>query len=91
MVCHGLLPSSDNGTFNGVVPDGVASVTLRFPARHGLPAASGTARGTENMWVLRIAGAPSDPHRSADDDLALGRRARHQDDRPAGPDDRSGP
>ena len=50
---------SGTGTvLSGVVPDGVASVTLHFPARVGgtkpAPALSVTARPVENVFVVRL-------------------------------------
>ncbi len=63
----GEQPSNDNGTFSGVVPDGVASVTLRFPAVNGLHAESVTASVHGNMYAVRAphafsgAGGPTEP------------------------------
>jgi hypothetical protein len=43
----------ENGaTFSGVVPDGVASVTLRFPASAGHPATSVTGPVTSNVFAV---------------------------------------
>jgi hypothetical protein len=57
----GSTPDDANGVFVGVVPDGVASVTLAFPAHRGTPAHSvhGTVRG--NMYAIRVPGAPEPP------------------------------
>jgi hypothetical protein len=61
----GEQPSDDNGTFSAVVPDGVASVTLRFPAVRGAGAASVTASVHGNMYAVRgphaFSGAVSPP------------------------------
>jgi hypothetical protein len=50
----GLPPSDDNGTFSGIVPDGVATVTVHFAATAGHPAISATAKVTGNMYAVRI-------------------------------------
>ena len=55
-IVHGQLPSDDMGTFSGVVPDGVASVTVRLPASTGRPVRSVTAPVTNNAYVARLAG-----------------------------------
>jgi hypothetical protein len=71
-IVHGQTPGDDNGTFNGVVPDGVASVTLRFPRAGGHPARSVTARVTNNVFAVRVgnvslpAAEPTMVWRSAD-------------------------
>jgi hypothetical protein len=63
----GEQPSNDNGTFSAVVPDGVASVTLRFPAVRRGHAASVTASVHGNMYAVRAprafsgAGGPAEP------------------------------
>jgi hypothetical protein len=63
----GEQPSDDNGTFSAVVPDGVASVTLRFAAVRGAHAASVTASVHGNMYAVRGprafsgAGGPFEP------------------------------
>jgi hypothetical protein len=63
----GKQPSDDNGTFSGVVPDGVASITLRFPAVRGEHFASVTAPVHGNMYAVRAprgfsgAGGPTEP------------------------------
>jgi hypothetical protein len=50
--------SGTSTVLSGVVPDGVASVTLHFPARFGganpAPPLSVTARPVENVFVVRI-------------------------------------
>ncbi|MGH2913660.1 MAG: hypothetical protein ACRDMX_01605, partial [Solirubrobacteraceae bacterium] len=48
-------PSTEsNGVFVGVVPDGVASVTLQVPAQGGRPAGSGTGAVHGNMFAIRV-------------------------------------
>jgi hypothetical protein len=56
---HGMLPDQDNGTFSGLVPDGVASVTLRFAASSGRPAHTATAAVHDNVYSVHVAGLPS--------------------------------
>jgi hypothetical protein len=70
---HGMLPSDDNGTFVGVVPDGVASVTLRIAPGAGHVARSVTAVVRNNMYVARAGqdvpfkpGSPTVVWRAAD-------------------------
>jgi hypothetical protein len=50
--------SGPGTVLSGVVPDGVASVTLRFPARldatHPASSVSVTARPVENVFVVRV-------------------------------------
>jgi hypothetical protein len=41
-----------HGTAFGVVPDGVAKVTVRYPARHGGSTAV-TVAAVENLWVAK--------------------------------------
>jgi hypothetical protein len=53
---HGIAPDDDQGTFSAVVPDGVATVTLRFPAARGHAARSVTADVHGNVYAVRIAG-----------------------------------
>jgi hypothetical protein len=49
----GVLEGSDNGrTDSGIVPDGVASVTLRFPASRDGPARAVTGAVVGNVWVV---------------------------------------
>jgi hypothetical protein len=49
---HGLYPEQDNGTFSGLVPDGVATVMLSFPAAGGRRARSVTAPVHGNVYVV---------------------------------------
>jgi hypothetical protein len=51
---RGVSPTNAQGTFSGIVPDGVASVTVRFPATGGRPALSATAAVTGNVYAVRI-------------------------------------
>ena len=50
--------SGRGSVLSGVVPDGVASVTLHFPARldgtHQASSVSVTARPIENVFVVRV-------------------------------------
>ena len=48
----GVPPNDDNGVFSGVVPDGVASITLTFPAARGRPARSLTGRVRNNVYAI---------------------------------------
>jgi hypothetical protein len=57
---QGVPPSDDNGVFNGVVPDGVASVTLAFPAGTGHAARSVTGRVTGNLYAIAVSSSPTD-------------------------------
>jgi hypothetical protein len=57
----GVAPSNDQGTFSGVVPDGVASVTLRFPAAGGRAADAVTATVTGNMYAVHVTGMSDAP------------------------------
>ena len=52
---QGLSGSQD--VFSGVVPDGVASVTLRFPPSSPRPASSVTAAVRGNVYIVHVAGA----------------------------------
>jgi hypothetical protein len=56
---HGTSPDDQEGTFSAVVPDGVATVTLRFPSAHGHPAHSVTATVHGNVYAVRVAGEGS--------------------------------
>ena len=47
----------DNGVFTGIVPDGVASVTLSFPASNGQPAHSVTGVVRGNVYAIPYGGA----------------------------------
>ena len=51
---RGSLPDDDNGTFSGVVPDGVASVTLSVPAAAGRPARSVSATVHGNLYAVHV-------------------------------------
>jgi hypothetical protein len=51
----------DNGVFIGVVPDGVASVTLAIPAAHGHPARSLTGPVRGNVYAIRVGGPDEQP------------------------------
>ncbi len=53
-------PDDENGVFVSVVPDGVASVTLSFPAARGKPAHSLTGRVRGNVYAIRATG-PAQP------------------------------
>jgi hypothetical protein len=48
---HGVFPEDDDGTFSGLVPDGVASVTLSFPAAPGRRARSVSATVHDNVYA----------------------------------------
>lgn len=50
---HGIAPSDDQGIFSGVVPDGVATVTLHLREKDG-QATTGTAPVTGNMYAIRV-------------------------------------
>jgi hypothetical protein len=56
---HGVPVSNDQGTYSGVVPDGVASVTLRVPASAGRPAHDVTTAVVNNTFAVHVAGARS--------------------------------
>ncbi|MFZ1996331.1 MAG: hypothetical protein WAU75_19625, partial [Solirubrobacteraceae bacterium] len=56
---HGISPDDQGGTFSAVVPDGVATVTLRFPSAQGRPARSVTATVHGNVYAVRVAGESS--------------------------------
>jgi hypothetical protein len=71
---HGIAPDDDQGTFSAVVPDGVATVTLRFPATGGHPARSVTAGVHGNVYAVRIAGE-SPAGRQAASPVAIWRSA----------------
>jgi hypothetical protein len=53
----GAGPSDDQGVFSGVVPDGVAWVTLSFRAAAGRPPRSITGRVRGNVYAIRVGGA----------------------------------
>ena len=50
---HGGLPTDDNGTFTAIIPDGVATVTLRFAAVQGRRAVSVTGIVHGNVLAVR--------------------------------------
>jgi hypothetical protein len=54
---NGVAPSGLLDTLSGVVPDGVASVTLHFAPRRGHPARSYTAPVSANVYAARVPGA----------------------------------
>lgn len=59
---HGVPPADDNGRFSAVVPDGVASVTLSFPAAGGQRARSLTTTVHNNFYAVEAgASAPFKP------------------------------
>jgi hypothetical protein len=62
---HGMLPEEDNGTFSGLVPEGVATVQLRFAAGGGRAAHTVTAQVHDNVYSVHApglaAGAPVFP------------------------------
>jgi hypothetical protein len=53
---HGMINLTGPGMVAGVVPDGVASVTVRLPGLHGAPPRTPTADVTGNVFVVRAAG-----------------------------------
>jgi hypothetical protein len=57
----GMVPDQDNGTFSGLVPDGVSSVTLRFAAAGGRPARSVTVQVHDNAYTAHVTGLPARP------------------------------
>jgi hypothetical protein len=59
---QGTPPGDDNGRFSGIVPDGVASVTLSFPAVAGQRARSLTTTVHRNFYAVEAGGsAPFKP------------------------------
>jgi hypothetical protein len=54
---NGVAPNGLLDTLSGVVPDGVASVTLRFAPRGGHPARSYPAAVRANVYAVRVPGA----------------------------------
>jgi hypothetical protein len=50
----GMPPEDDNGVEIGAVPDGVASITLAFPAHKGRPAGSVTGPVSGNVYAIRV-------------------------------------
>jgi hypothetical protein len=57
----GTPPDDDNGVEIGVVPDGVTSITLAFPAYNGRPAHSATGPVSGNVYAIRIGGLGQGP------------------------------
>lgn len=58
----GVPPTDDNGTYVGIAPDGVASVTLRVQAAGGHAGWGATMPVHDNLYLARGAGAnPSGP------------------------------
>jgi hypothetical protein len=51
---NGVIPGDARGMLTGIVPDGVASVTLRFPAAPGRLAVSVTGPVHENMYAVYV-------------------------------------
>ena len=51
-ILHGMTPSDDNGTFNGIVPDGVATVTILWRTPHTAQQSVTTAVHG-NMYAVR--------------------------------------
>ncbi len=51
-IAAGVEPSDNNGTFNGIVPDGVAMVTVFWQAAHA-GERSATTSVVGNMYALR--------------------------------------
>lgn len=61
----GMSPSNDQGVFSGIVPDGVAKVTLSFPAADGRPPRSVTGPVLGNVYAIHVPGAPQNPPQPA--------------------------
>lgn len=57
----GATPTDNNGTWVGVVPDGVASVTLRFARTRGHRAAAVTTPVSNNVFAVPIRGLTLPP------------------------------
>ena len=53
---HGDLTESTGSTYSGVVPDGVATVTVHYPARNGVAATTLTSGVVGNVFAIRIPG-----------------------------------
>ncbi len=51
---NGIPPSNDQGTLSGLVPDDVASVTLRFPAAGRRAAVTATAHVHGNVYAVFV-------------------------------------
>jgi hypothetical protein len=52
----GMPAADDNGTFSGVVPDGVAAVTLTFAASSGHAGRTVTTRVIDNVYAVHVPG-----------------------------------
>lgn len=59
-VKRGTSPADDQGTFSGLVPNGVASVTLSFTASSGTTARTVTATVTNNVYAVHVPGIPGE-------------------------------
>ncbi len=77
---HGDLQESTGSTFSGVVPDGVATVTVHYPASNGAAALTFTTDVVGNVFAVRIPGLTPGRWPSAEHCLALGIGQGHQDD-----------
>jgi hypothetical protein len=55
---QGRAGDDNNGTHSGVVPDGVATVTLIFPAAAGYPERSVTTSVTGNVYAIHMSRSP---------------------------------
>jgi len=53
---QGGLQQSNGSTFSGVVPDGVATVTVHYPSNKGAAALTITSRVVGNVYAVRIPG-----------------------------------
>jgi hypothetical protein len=53
---RGDLTESTGSTYSGVVPDGVATVTVHYPARNGVAATTLTSGVVGNVFAIRIPG-----------------------------------
>jgi len=51
---EGQAGQENQGTYSGVVPDGVATVTLSFPAARGRPARAVTASVNSNVYSVHV-------------------------------------
>ena len=77
---NGDLQESTGSTFSGVVPDGVATVTVHYPASNGTAALTFTTHVVGNVFAVRIPGLTLGRRPSAEHCLALGIGQGHQDD-----------
>jgi hypothetical protein len=57
---RGISPVDDQGTFSGVVPDGVASVTLSFTGTSGSTVRTVAATVTNNVYTVHVRGIPDE-------------------------------